>query len=139
MGLGSQSVIGLAEARQIALEQKRLVTLGADPIEQRKQIQKSKSILLIFLSLQFPLLNHLFHSFFQIHRYMRAINLIICLWPSCHIKPFFVRFIHNTYVLFIRSSAICAIIAPVVAPFAMGYNQPCRDAPYKLTNADAPH
>ena len=44
MGLGSQSVIGLAEARQIALEQKRLVTLGMDPIEQRKHIRQSKAI-----------------------------------------------------------------------------------------------
>ena len=44
MGLGSQSVIGLAEARQLASEQKRLVTLGTDPIEERKQIQKSKAI-----------------------------------------------------------------------------------------------
>jgi integrase len=44
MGLGSQSVIGLAEARQLALEQKRLVALGTDPIEERKQIQKSKVI-----------------------------------------------------------------------------------------------
>ena len=44
MGLGSQSVIGLAEARQLASEQKRLVTLGMDPIEERKQIQKSKAI-----------------------------------------------------------------------------------------------
>lgn len=44
MGLGSHSVIGLAEARQLASEQKRLVTLGADPIEVRKQIQKSKAI-----------------------------------------------------------------------------------------------
>ena len=44
MGLGSQRVIGLAEARQLALEQKRLVTLGTDPIEERKQIQKSKAI-----------------------------------------------------------------------------------------------
>ena len=44
MGLGSQSVIGLAEARQLASEQKRLVTLGTDPIEERKHIQKSKAI-----------------------------------------------------------------------------------------------
>jgi len=44
MGLGSQSVIGLAEARQLASAQKRLVTLGRDPIEQRKQIQKSKAL-----------------------------------------------------------------------------------------------
>ena len=44
MGLGSQSVIGLAEARQLASEQKRLVTLGTDPIEERKQIQKSKAL-----------------------------------------------------------------------------------------------
>ena len=44
MGLGSQSVIGLAEARELAREQKRLVTLGADPIEQRKLIQKSKAL-----------------------------------------------------------------------------------------------
>ena len=44
MGLGSQSVIGLAEARQLASEQKRLVTLGTDPIEERKQIQKTKAI-----------------------------------------------------------------------------------------------
>jgi integrase len=37
MGLGSTDVIGLAEARELARAAKRLVTLGADPIEKRRE------------------------------------------------------------------------------------------------------
>ncbi|MGB0055268.1 MAG: integrase arm-type DNA-binding domain-containing protein, partial [Methyloceanibacter sp.] len=37
MGLGSTDVIGLAEARELARAARRLVTLGADPIEKRRE------------------------------------------------------------------------------------------------------
>jgi hypothetical protein len=37
MGLGSCDVIGLAEARDLAKAARRLVTLGRDPIEHRRQ------------------------------------------------------------------------------------------------------
>ena len=37
MGLGSLNFVGLAEARQIAISQKRLVIEGKDPIEERKR------------------------------------------------------------------------------------------------------
>ena len=39
MGLGSLNFIGLAEARKLAAEYKRLVISGRDPIEERKQSQ----------------------------------------------------------------------------------------------------
>ena len=47
MGLGSCDVIGLAEARDLAKAARRLVTLGADPIEQRvaKQIAERQAYL----------------------------------------------------------------------------------------------
>ena len=37
MGLGSLNFVGLAEARQLAISQKRLVINGKDPIEERKR------------------------------------------------------------------------------------------------------
>src|SRR6516165_8712869 len=47
MGLGSCDVIGLAEARDLAKAARRLVTLGADPIEHRiaKQTQERQAYL----------------------------------------------------------------------------------------------
>ena len=41
MGLGSLNFIGLAEARELAVEKKRLVLLGKDPIEERKEERKA--------------------------------------------------------------------------------------------------
>ena len=38
MGLGSCDVIALAEARELAKDARKLVTLGADPIEHRTAI-----------------------------------------------------------------------------------------------------
>jgi integrase len=42
MGLGSCEVIGLAEARELANAARRLVTLGADPIEHRRSIAQAE-------------------------------------------------------------------------------------------------
>jgi hypothetical protein len=39
MGLGSLDFVSLAEARQLAVDNKRLVISGKDPIEERKQSQ----------------------------------------------------------------------------------------------------
>ena len=39
MGLGSLNFIGLAKARQLAADCKRLVISGRDPIDERKQSQ----------------------------------------------------------------------------------------------------
>ena len=50
MGLGSQTFISLAQARELAIEKKRLVLLGKDPIEERKRerqaaiLEQAKSI-----------------------------------------------------------------------------------------------
>jgi integrase len=40
MGLGACDVIGLAEARELARAARRLVTLGADPIERRRETEQ---------------------------------------------------------------------------------------------------
>ena len=42
MGLGSCDVISLAEARNLAKAARRLVTLGADPIEHRNKIEAAE-------------------------------------------------------------------------------------------------
>ena len=44
MGLGSLNFIGLAEARQLAVENQRIVISGKDPIEERKQSQIKKQL-----------------------------------------------------------------------------------------------
>jgi hypothetical protein len=42
MGLGPCDVIGLAEARDLARAARRLVTLGADPIEKRRETEQAE-------------------------------------------------------------------------------------------------
>ena len=44
MGLGSLDFVSLAEARQLAVDNKRLVIDGKDPIEERKQSQLQKQL-----------------------------------------------------------------------------------------------
>jgi len=44
MGLGSLDFVSLAEARQLAVDNKRLVVSGKDPIEERKQSQIIKQL-----------------------------------------------------------------------------------------------
>ena len=44
MGLGSLNFVGLAEARQLAISQKRLVIDGKDPIEERKRCRMEQQI-----------------------------------------------------------------------------------------------
>ena len=44
MGLGSLDYVSLAEARQLAVDNKRLVIDGKDPIEERKQSQLQKQL-----------------------------------------------------------------------------------------------
>jgi len=44
MGLGSLDFVSLAEARQLAIDYKRLVIDGKDPIEERKQSQLQKQL-----------------------------------------------------------------------------------------------
>ena len=44
MGLGSLDFVSLAEARQLAVDNKRLVIHGKDPIEERKQSQLQKQL-----------------------------------------------------------------------------------------------
>ena len=44
MGLGSLDFVSLAEARQLAVDNKRLVLNGKDPIEERKQSQLQKQL-----------------------------------------------------------------------------------------------
>ena len=45
MGLGSLNFVGLAEARQLAISQKRLVIDGKDPIEERKRSRVEQQLL----------------------------------------------------------------------------------------------
>ena len=47
MGLGAADVIGLAEARDLARAARRLVTLGADPIERRRETVQAERDALI--------------------------------------------------------------------------------------------
>jgi integrase len=47
MGLGAAEVIGLAEARELARAARRLVTLGADPIEKRREVTEAERDALI--------------------------------------------------------------------------------------------
>ena len=44
MGLGSLDFVSLAEARQLAVDNKRLVISGKDPIQERKQSQLQKQL-----------------------------------------------------------------------------------------------
>ena len=44
MGLGSLDFVSLADARQLAVDNKRLVISGKDPIEERKQSQLQKQV-----------------------------------------------------------------------------------------------
>ena len=44
MGLGSLNFVGLAEARQLAISQKRLVIDGKDPIEERKRARVEQQL-----------------------------------------------------------------------------------------------
>ena len=44
MGLGSLDFLSLSEARKLAVDNKRLVIGGKDPIEERKQYQLQKQV-----------------------------------------------------------------------------------------------
>ena len=44
MGLGSLDFVSLSEARELAVDNKRLVISGKDPIEERKQSQLQKQV-----------------------------------------------------------------------------------------------